>query len=314
MKYDEILLLFNLVPSLLDSVRFWQPNCNLAPEPMNGSTMVTNEMIRLTSDDPSRQGQLWNTVPVMVRDWELEVAFAVRGKTGTLYGDGIAIWYTKDPGQPGPVFGSKDFFKGLAVFLDTYTNHPEAHNHAHPYVSAMVNNGSLHYDHDRDGTHTQLGGHEKGCTSYFRNKDHPTRILVRYVGEVLSVYTDVRNEGIWDHCFTVPNVILPLNYHFGFSAATGDLSDNHDIIGVRMYEIEYHRAERENYDANKVEPNAAKVSAPRDHIDDNPPPSRLSKLRTGFLFVMALVIVAVVLVVGVLFIQQQQESRRKRFY
>ncbi|CDW53900.1 protein RRP5 [Trichuris trichiura] len=260
--------------------------------------MVTNEMIRLTSDDPSRQGQLWNTVPVMVRDWELEVAFAVRGKTGTLYGDGIAIWYTKDPGQPGPVFGSKDFFKGLAVFLDTYTNHPEAHNHAHPYVSAMVNNGSLHYDHDRDGTHTQLGGHEKGCTSYFRNKDYPTRILVRYVGEILSVYTDVKNEGIWDHCFTVPNVILPLNYHFGFSAATGDLSDNHDIIGVRMYEIEYHRAERENYDANKVEPNAEKVSAPRDHIDDNPPPSRLSKLRTGFLFVMALVIVAVVIVIG----------------
>jgi mannose-binding lectin 2 len=37
--------------------------------------------------------------------------------------------------------------------------------HAHPYISAMVNNGTLYYDHDRDGTHTQLAG----CEARFRN-------------------------------------------------------------------------------------------------------------------------------------------------
>ncbi len=37
--------------------------------------------------------------------------------------------------------------------------------HDHPYISAMVNNGSIHYDHDRDGTHSQVSG----CTvSEFR--------------------------------------------------------------------------------------------------------------------------------------------------
>ena len=30
--------------------------------------------------------------------------------------------------------------------------------HDHPYISAMVNNGSVHYDHDRDGTHSQMAG------------------------------------------------------------------------------------------------------------------------------------------------------------
>lgn len=34
--------------------------------------------------------------------------------------------------------------------------------HGHPYVSAMVSDGTLHYDHDRDGTHTQLGGDHTG--------------------------------------------------------------------------------------------------------------------------------------------------------
>jgi mannose-binding lectin 2 len=58
----------------------------------------------------------------------------------------------------GPVFGSKDLFHGLAIIADTYSNHNGPHNHQHPYLSAMVNNGTLSYDHDRDGTHTQLAG------------------------------------------------------------------------------------------------------------------------------------------------------------
>lgn len=40
----------------------------------------------------------------------------------------------------------------------------------------MVNNGSLHYDHDRDGTHTQLAG----CEAKMRNVDHDTHIAIRY--------------------------------------------------------------------------------------------------------------------------------------
>lgn len=55
--------------------------------------------------------------------------------------------------------------------------------HQHPYVSAMVNNGTLHYDHDRDGTHTELAG----CSSLFRNKEHATFMAIRYEGHTLKV-------------------------------------------------------------------------------------------------------------------------------
>lgn len=51
----------------------------------------------------------------------------------------------------------------------------------------MVSNGSLHYDHDTDGTHTQLGGAHTGCETKFRNKQHQTQMMIRYVGDVLSV-------------------------------------------------------------------------------------------------------------------------------
>lgn len=46
----------------------------------------------------------------------------------------------------------------------------------------MVNNGSLSYDHDRDGTHTQLAG----CEAKFRNVDYDTMISIRYENDVLT--------------------------------------------------------------------------------------------------------------------------------
>lgn len=51
----------------------------------------------------------------------------------------------------------------------------------------MVSNGSLQYDHDSDGTHTALGDSETGCEAQFRNKEYTTQILIRYVGNELSV-------------------------------------------------------------------------------------------------------------------------------
>lgn len=64
----------------------------------------------------------------MTQNWELNVNFKVSGKGKELYGDGFAIWYAKDRLIPGPVFGSKDLFSGLAVILDTYSNHNGPHN------------------------------------------------------------------------------------------------------------------------------------------------------------------------------------------
>jgi len=40
----------------------------------------------------------------------------------------MAIWYTRERMKHGPVFGNKDFFAGLAVIIDTYSNHNGEHN------------------------------------------------------------------------------------------------------------------------------------------------------------------------------------------
>ncbi|KAK7006068.1 Vesicular integral-membrane protein VIP36, partial [Halocaridina rubra] len=198
-----------------------------------GSTMVTSNYIRLTGDIQSQRGAIWNKAPLGVRNWELQIHFKVHGKGKDLFGDGFAVWYVKDPMQTGDVFGNKDFFTGLAVIADTYSNHNGPHNHGHPYISAMVNNGTLHYDHDRDGTHTQLSG----CVAKFRNLDYDTFLSIKYVRDTLTVSVDIDNKMAFKQCFTVGGVILPTGYFLGVSAATGDLSDAHDIVSLKLYDL-----------------------------------------------------------------------------
>lgn len=52
-----------------------------------------------------------------------------------------------------------------------------------PYISGMVNNGSLTYDHSKDGRWTELAG----CTADIRNQNHDTFLAVRYSQGRLTV-------------------------------------------------------------------------------------------------------------------------------
>uniref|UniRef100_A0A663NBU1 Lectin, mannose binding 2 like n=1 Tax=Athene cunicularia TaxID=194338 RepID=A0A663NBU1_ATHCN len=159
--------------------------------------------------------------PCYLRDWEMQVHFKIHGQgKKNLNGDGFAIWYTKDRMQPGPVFGSKDNFLGLGVFVDTYPNEEKQQERVFPYISAMVNNGSLTYDHDRDGRPTELGG----CTAMVRNLNHDTFLVIRYVKRRLTVLIDIDGKHEWRDCIDVPGVRLPRGYYFGTSSVTGDLS------------------------------------------------------------------------------------------
>ncbi|XP_078087416.1 vesicular integral-membrane protein VIP36-like [Mustelus asterias] len=191
-----------------------------------GNTMLTGHYIRLTPDERSKVGSIWNRVPCYLKDWELHVQFKVHG-TGkkNLHGDGLAIWYTKDRLSPGTVFGSKDKFHGLGLFIDTYPN-DESADRVFPYVSAMVNNGTLPYDHSKDGRNSELSG----CPAEVRNVDHDTYLAIRYSRGRLTVKTDVEDKNEWKECIDISGVRLPTGYFFGASAATGDLSGKSECL------------------------------------------------------------------------------------
>jgi len=55
-------------------------------------------------------------------NWQVEFEFKIDGSNPVLFGDGMAVWFTKQRAQSGPVFGFMDYFEGLGIFFDTYAN------------------------------------------------------------------------------------------------------------------------------------------------------------------------------------------------
>ena len=91
-----------------------------------------------------------------------------------------AFWYTDKIGEEGNVFGNQDVWNGLGVLFDSFDNDNMRNN---PYIMAMVNDGTIKYQHSTDGMSQQLGG----CLRDFRNKPYPVRAKIEYYRNTLTV-------------------------------------------------------------------------------------------------------------------------------
>ncbi|KAI0292819.1 concanavalin A-like lectin/glucanase domain-containing protein [Russula brevipes] len=178
----------------------------------------SNKYIRLTRNVQSQMvhistWMLWSRLPLTSTNFIIEVEFKISGSTSHLFGDRA---------QPGPVFGSKDHFTGLGIFLDTYKNDLDSDLHF-PRVVAMQGDGQTSYDVGKDGMQTMIGD----CTEEFRHSNVATKLKVIYVKDtVLDV--KIQSRG----CATFP---LPMNPYIGLTAMTGDVSDAHDIVSVSVF-------------------------------------------------------------------------------
>lgn len=195
-----------------------------------GDTVInTINGIRLTSDMPSRSGWVWSSLPLPNDYWKVEFDFRVHGKGGYLFGDGFGFFVTKDRGIPGPVFGNRDHFNGLGVFFDTYAN--GKHDFSVPFVMGMVGDGKTSYDGAHDGDMNRRGM----CEAYFRNlKENSKAAVTYYKGNFVNVQLQLQPTDKWINCFTIANVTIPDDSYLGFTALTGDISDNHDLVSVRV--------------------------------------------------------------------------------
>ncbi|XP_034047522.1 lectin, mannose-binding 2-like a [Thalassophryne amazonica] len=285
-----------------------------------GDAMVTTEQVRLTADMQSRQGAVWSRIPCHLKDWEMQVHFKIHGQgKKNLNGDGLAIWYTKERMQKGPVFGNMDNFTGLGVFVDTYPNEEkqiEAQKKRYtsrtqrifPFVLAMVGNGSISYDHERDGRPTELGG----CNAMVRNLKHDTFLFIRYLRRRLTVMIDIDGQHEWRDCLDLPGVWLPLGYYFGASALTGDLSDNHDIISLKLYQLTVLRGQKEEEDEEEeiTIPSVDNIELLRGGGDEE----GMSGIALFFTVLFSMLGCFFLIIIGLLAYNHWSESRRKRFY
>ena len=168
-----------------------------------------------------------------------------------------------------------------------------------------MNNGSLHYNHDDDGIDINLAG----CSAEIHNRDTDSSIAIRYENDRLTVSLDIHGQDTWTECFSINGIELPTHYYLGFSAATGELSDNHDIISVRTYQLDSSES-RASQDRKSIVPSAP-TNNTAELVDPNPKSSSWSALKI-FLIV---VVVIVICVIGIgAYIYSQNRRRGPRFY
>nr|CAD7426623.1 unnamed protein product [Timema monikensis] len=197
------------------------------------NAIASAENVRIAPSLRSQKGAIWTKTKTNFEWWEVDIIFRVTGR-GRIGADGLAFWFTESKGAyDGPVFGSSDKWVGLGVIFDSFDND---NKHNNPYIMAVVNDGTREFDHQNDGT-TQLLA---GCLRDFRNKPFPTRAKIEYFQNTLTLLFHngmTSNDQDFEVCMRAENVYLPKSGHFGLSAATGGLADDHDVLHFLTWSV-----------------------------------------------------------------------------
>jgi mannose-binding lectin 2 len=218
---------------------------------VDGSAMFTEDHIQLTPDVNSQTGQLWSREQ-FEGDFEVNIQFVV-GSPKSHGADGFAFWFTEKQGTDGILFGNVNKFNGLGVIFDSFDKSRWFQVKQFPAIYAIHGSGHQEFENNGDeGARNILWKKALGFQSYdFRDTNeniHQARsvyAVVRYVNGVLLVDVDrnrhspdgiVENNRDWLRLFEVP-IELPKRGYFGFTAATGGVSDHHLIQRIVTFRL-----------------------------------------------------------------------------
>lgn len=214
-----------LTDSFLNSVRHWD---------FGLATVVTQDYVRLTPEDGSREGYLWNDVSLRLKSWSANVGFKVHG-SGSTGADGFAIWLsTQRYMTGGPLFGMPDTsnaWKGIGIIFDSFDNDGARDN---PSVYILTNTDATSYGGGRTfRTSDDLRDHRaQTCVFDFRGTNYGAPLIhvdIDYSdGELLVSLTKNGHSTVCGASVRVDLSNLgPL--YFGMTGHTGGLADAHDI-------------------------------------------------------------------------------------
>ena len=208
-----------------------------------GHAKVNENFIRLTPDRQSKRGHVWSSRQIDVHDWSVVLEFRVSGQGKTLFGDGLAFWFTDMPNiRSGDVFGVIDDFKGFSVIFDTFKN--SEFLAVHKDISVLTGNGLA-------GAGDRRNTERAGCDADFRYYEGADNfdvakslsfVKISLKGRKLKVSIDAKADGNFKSCFETGNV-LPDDFDiskgfFGLTATTGGLADNHDVLTMNAYKLD----------------------------------------------------------------------------
>ncbi|KAF9569953.1 hypothetical protein EC968_002395 [Mortierella alpina] len=204
----------------------------------HGNSFVALDFIRLAPSVPGLKGSVWRSSPNEYKEWEVEFSFKAFGQ-GQVGGKGLAFWYTQERAIEGPVFGSKDLWKGLGVFMDTSD---PANQRSNSVIYGIMNDGTKKFPANPTANTNSFGG----CLRDYKNSPVPVVVRVSYVGGTLKVSADTHSKGKkLVTCFEQKDLELPIGYHFGFSKP---LRPHEEAMIKQGKEAKVDEKDKETYD------------------------------------------------------------------
>ncbi|KAH3684946.1 hypothetical protein WICPIJ_004078 [Wickerhamomyces pijperi] len=224
-----------------------------------GDTLINkNQYVRLTTEKPNQSGLIQSRKPLSgdVKGFQLDFEFAIHGsaKSNGFKGDGFALFITEDKLEQGPVFGAQDYFKGLGLFFDTYRNAKKGR--VFPIVSLMRGDGKTPYDKDNDGKANEIAGCSARGLYNPRNGKTTARLIYTADDGYLSFDYQIK-DGEWKNCFSITDFQMPKDDRYiAFGAATGELSENVDILSFEAFKLLHNDQEITSFDSYIVQEEA----------------------------------------------------------
>ena len=202
-----------------------------------GSVQIKNNFVRLTPDKPSKTGWIFNTPKAPSDNWTALLRFRISGRAELMSGDGFGFWFlAADHFNTGMLMGGSDSIIGLGVLFDTYAN-----DELHRDIVVVASDG-------HDPVLLSSGRRYPGCSSKFRrwegrddfDVEQESIAKISLIGSRIVVEIDAKGTGDFVVCVDQDiGRLLPKGdrtwrerAHFAVSAATGALSDNHDILEI----------------------------------------------------------------------------------
>ena len=220
----------------------------------SGSTATHNNFARLTPDRQSKKGALWATKPLGTTEVSVAMKFRISGQGKKYFGDGMALWLTDARNyRAGDFHGASEKFKGVGVILDTFKNAEMLNYHkdvtivaseGQSDVETMLSNsvgcnGDVRYHEDRGDFSVNSASRVKFVIETATKNEDYDREGKKNALEMI-VFLDSNNSGDYKECvsLTLPSSLdeqwLSRAY-LGITASTGQLADNHDVLGLGVF-------------------------------------------------------------------------------
>ncbi|KAG5513561.1 hypothetical protein PMAC_000993 [Pneumocystis sp. 'macacae'] len=189
-----------------------------------------NKIILIPPAVQSRIASIWSKHKNIYEEWSVEISLRLTNLEHE--NSGLALWYTSEKGKGGIVFGSKDRWDGLGIFLYVGQN-------KRPSLRGHLNDGSMEYSKFKNPSLQAFGA----CSIIYQNTSEVFTFKLLYSKEAIQIE---QKDSI---CFRTTQINLPPGYYFGISTQSTNDLESFEIYNFQINEIKnkYSNSEEKIY-------------------------------------------------------------------